>query len=172
MNLLSHFLCHCLHLRWVGAALAVCVVAGGPGLAVAAPATPAQVFEQYLAAVKAQDKAAVAALIADEVERNDFPACRPEMSHKQCLMLYIDATVLSQSGQITVLDTQVQGDTVSANLALRSELTRRAGVERVLGVDVVRVREGRIVAFRFVPDFSDPPTRRFFATLGIGPGAH
>jgi len=144
------------------------------GLAVAAHAqtAPDQVFQQYLAAVKAHDKAAVEALIADDVERSDFPACRPEMSNKQCLSLYIDATVLSQAGEITVLRTQVEGDTVRATLELRSALTRRAGVERALGTDEVRVRQGRIVAFRFVPDFADEPTRRFFASLGIGPGAH
>ena len=144
------------------------------GLAVAAVAqtAPDQVFQQYLAAVKANDKAAVEALIADDVERSDFPACRPEMSNKQCLSLYIDATVLRQAGEITVLRTQVEGDTVRATLELRSALTRRTGVERAVGTDEVRVRQGRIVAFRFVPDFADEPTRRFFASLGIGPGAH
>jgi hypothetical protein len=144
------------------------------GLAVAAVAqtAPDQVFQQYLAAVKANDKAAVEALIAEDVERSDFPACRPEMSNKQCLSLYIDATVLRQAGEITVLRTQVEGDTVRATLELRSALTRRAGVERAVGIDEVRVRQGRIVAFRFVPDFADEPTRRFFASLGIGPGAH
>jgi len=144
------------------------------GLAVAAVAqtAPDQVFQQYLVAVKANDKAAVEALIADDVERSDFPACRPEMSNKQCLSLYIDATVLRQAGEITVLRTQVEGDTVRATLELRSALTRRAGVERAVGIDEVRVRQGRIVAFRFVPDFADEPTRRFFASLGIGPGAH
>lgn len=153
------------------AALAAALMSG---LAVAAHAqtAPDQVFQQYLAAVKAHDKAAVEALIADDVERSDFPACRPEMSNKQCLLLYIDATVLSQAGEITLLRTQVQGDTVRATLELRSTLTRRAGVERALGTDEVRVRQGRIVAFRFVPDFADEPTRRFFASLGIGPGAH
>lgn len=141
-------------------------------LPAAAQTSPEQVFQQYLAAVKVHDKTAVEALIADDVERSDFPACRPEMSNKQCLSLYIDATVLSQAGEITVRRTQVEGDTVRATLELRSALTRRAGVERALGTDEVRVRQGRIVAFRFVPDFADEPTRRFFASLGIGPGAH
>ncbi|MDD0809227.1 nuclear transport factor 2 family protein [Curvibacter sp. RS43] len=158
--------------RTLRAALAACTAALVAGLAlpVAAQTAPEEVFQQYLAAVKAQDKAAVADLIADEVERSDFPACRPEMSNKQCLLFYIDATVLSQAGEITVLRTQVDGDTVRATLALRSQLTRRAGVERALGTDEVRVRQGRIVAFRFLPDLADEPTRRFFASLGIGPG--
>ena len=151
---------------------ALTALAAGLGLPAAAQTAPEQVFQQYLAAVKAHDKAAVEALIAEDVARSDFPACRPEMSNKQCLSLYIDATVLSQAGEIRVLRTQVQGDTVHATLELRSALTRRAGVERARGTDEVRVRQGRIAAFRFVPDFADEPTRRFFGSLGIGPGAH
>lgn len=34
------------------------------------------------------------------------------------------------------------------------------------------VRDGRIVAFRFVPDFKDEATATFFGTLGIGPRAN
>lgn len=55
----------------------------------------------------------------------------------------------------------------------RAVFTRyeQAGVERVVGNDVLRIVYGRIHAFRFVPDVKDAPTATFFGTLGIGPKA-
>jgi ketosteroid isomerase-like protein len=134
-------------------------------------ASPSAVFDRYVAAVHAGDMAAVRALIGPEVERSDFAGCRPEMDNPSCLAHYIEATVVAPRARLTELRRRVDGDTVSAELEVRSPLYRMTGVERIVGRDLVRVRDGRIVAFRFVPDFSDDATAVFFGTLGIGPRA-
>jgi ketosteroid isomerase-like protein len=145
------------------------VVAGGSG-AMAAD-LPGAVFDRYVAAVHAGDMAAVRALISPDVERSDFVGCRAEMDNPTCLAHYIEATVVKPKARVTERSRSVQGDTIDAVLEVRSPLYTQAGVERILGRDIVRVRDGRIAAFRFVPDFADEPTAVFFGTLGIGPRA-
>jgi hypothetical protein len=134
-------------------------------------APPAAVFDRYLAAVHAADMPAVRALISPEVERSDFIGCRPEMDNAACLAHYIEATVVKPRARLTELRRGVDGDTVDALVEVRSPLYTQAGLERIVGRDIVRVRDGRIVGFRFVPDFSDEATAAFFGTLGIGPRA-
>jgi predicted RND superfamily exporter protein len=132
---------------------------------------PADVFKRYVAAANAGDMTAIRDLIAADVERSDFVGCSLEMDNPSCLLHYIQSTVVGPKGNIQVLDLQVSGDVVTATLELRSALAARAGVERVVGCDVVRVADGLIKAFRFVPDFSDESTAAFFGSLGIGPRA-
>lgn len=136
-----------------------------------AQSTPDEVFNRYVQQVNAGDMAAVRDLIADQVARSDFVGCTDDMNNKECLGFYIDTTVVSQHGRIHVLHSERHGDEVRATLELRTDGMRRAGVERVVGTDVVRVREGRIVSFHFVPAFGDDQTATFFAMLGIGPKA-
>lgn len=133
--------------------------------------SPAAVFDRYVSAVHAGDMAAVRTLIAVDVERSDFPGCRPEMGNAACLALYIEATVVKPGATITERRRSVDGDTVTADLEVRSPLYARAGAERIVGRDVLRVRDGLIRSFRFIPDFADEPTAVFFGSIGIGPRA-
>jgi hypothetical protein len=149
--------------------MALSIVAASPG-AWAADA-PDTVFDRYVAAVHAGDMVAVRTLIAPDVERSDFVGCRPEMDNPTCLAHYIEATVVRPKAQLTVVRRRLDGDTVTADLEVRSPLYTQAGAERILGQDIVRVRNGLIHGFRFVPNFGDEPTAVFFGTLGIGPRA-
>jgi hypothetical protein len=133
--------------------------------------TPDAVFDRYVTAVHAGDMAKVRTLIAPDVERSDFVGCRPDMDNPACLAHYIEATVVRPKAQFAVMRRQLDGDTVTAVLEVRSPLYTQAGVERIVGTDIVRVRNGLIQSFRFVPDFADEPTAVFFGTLGIGPRA-
>jgi predicted SnoaL-like aldol condensation-catalyzing enzyme len=143
------------------------------GLANAAqPATPTAVFEQYVQAVHAADMAAVRALIASDVERSDFVGCTPQMDNPACLAFYIEQTVVKPRAQLKVISVQLRGDELHARLEVRSELYRKtAGVERIVGTDVLRITDGKIHAFRFIPDFNDEATASFFASIGIKPPA-
>jgi hypothetical protein len=151
-------------------AVAAATFAGGAGAAPVS-AAPGEVFDRYLAAVHAADMPAVRALIAPDVERSDFAGCRPEMDNPACLAHYLAVTVVEPRARLTVLQRQVQGDTVTARVEVRSSLYTAAGVDRIVGQDVLRAQGGLIHAFRFVPDFGDAQTVKFFGTLGIGPGA-
>jgi hypothetical protein len=149
------------------AALCAACAATGP----APTPLPAEVFDRYVSAVHAGDMQAVRALISPEVERSDFVGCRPEMDNPTCLAHYVETTVVKPRARVTERSRSVQGDTLVADLEVRSPLYSQAGVERIVGRDIVRVRDGRIVSFRFVPDFADESTARFFGALGIGPRA-
>lgn len=133
--------------------------------------TPDAVFDRYVSAVHAADMAAVRTLIAPDVERSDFVGCRPEMDNPAGLMHYIEATVVRPGAKLTVVSRRLEGDTVITDLEVRSPLYTKAGAERIVGQDIVRVRNGLIHNFRFVPNFRDEPTAVFFGTLGIGPRA-
>jgi predicted SnoaL-like aldol condensation-catalyzing enzyme len=133
--------------------------------------SPDTVFDRYVTAVHAADMASIRALIAPDVERSDFVGCRPEMDNPACLAHYIEATVVGPKAQLSIVRRQLDGDAVTVELEVRSPMYAQAGVERIVGRDIVRVRDGLIRAFRFVPDFADEPTAVFFGTLGIGPRA-
>lgn len=154
--------------RWIAPALALAALPAWP--AQAAPG-PAEVLQRYLVAANTGDMPAVRSLIAPDVERSDFVGCTPDMDNAACLAFYIETTVVAPHGQLTLLRSDVAGDTVTAWLTLRSDLTRHVGVERVAGRDVLRVANGQIRSFRFVPDFDDDATAVFFGSLGIGPRA-
>jgi hypothetical protein len=149
--------------------LGLSIVASASGAGAAE--SPDAVFDRYVAAVHAGDMATVRALIAPDVERSDFVGCRPEMDNPACLAHYIEATVVKPQAKLTVVKRRTDGDTVTADLEVRSPLYTQAGAERIVGQDIVRVRNGLIQSFRFVPNFRDEPTAVFFGTLGIGPRA-
>lgn len=131
--------------------------------------TAQEVFARYVQAVHTRDIEAVRALISERVERSDYAGCHPEMDNKACLVHYIQQTVINVNGRFTVLREEMHGDTFHAELEVRSEAAALAGVERIVGTDIVRVTDGLIVGFRFVPHFSDEQTATFFGRLGIGP---
>lgn len=124
------------------------ILLGSAASALAAP-SPAEVFNSYVIAANAGDMEAIRELIAADVERSDFVGCSPEMDNPSCLLGYIEATVVTPKGHISVLNTQVAGDVVTATLELRSALAKRVGVERILGKDIVRISDGQIKAFHF-----------------------
>jgi ketosteroid isomerase-like protein len=149
----------------LSALVAACATTSPP------PPSPSAVFDRYVAAVHSTDMVTIRALISPDVERSDFVGCRPEMDNASCLAHYVETTVVKPHARVTERNRSVQGDTVVADLEVRSPLYTQAGVERILGRDIVRVRDGRIVSFRFVPDFTDDATANFFGKLGIGPRA-
>lgn len=159
------------HLSAVALTLALAACATGPAQPPTAAASPQAVLDRYVAAANAGDMATIGQLISPQVARSDFVGCTPAMDNPSCLAHYIRATIVAPQAQIQVIRSVTEGDTVRATLHVQSALYRKAGVERIVGDDVLRVQAGQIVDFRFVPDFADEPTRRFFATLGIGPGA-
>lgn len=134
-------------------------------------ATPGEVFDRYVLAVHDADMDTIRSLIAPDVERSDYIGCTPLMDNPTCLAHYIAVTVVEPKARLTEIQRTVEGETISVDLELRSPLYTKAGVDRIVGRDVLRVHDGLIRSFRFVPDFGDESTAVFFGSLGIGPRA-
>jgi hypothetical protein len=136
--------------------------------------SPKAVLDAYLAGVNGGDMHAVEALIAPHPGRPPRNFCPAEMPDRECLLSYLEQTVVTQHTQLLPLKTTAAGSTVVVTLEVRNDLTRAAGVERFTGTDHIKVNHGKIVDFAFVPDSTDPQTVRFFkymrSTLNSRPG--
>lgn len=123
----------------------------------------AALFAQYVRVVNAGDVAGLRAMIADDVERSDYRACTAAISNKDCLMLYIETTVIRQHGHIEATESfGIDGGTIYGGLILKSDTIRAAGSERAHGIDMIKVRDGKIAGLKFLPNLQDPQTRKFF----------
>lgn len=128
-----------------------------------APTDHAALFAKYTKIVNAGDVAGLRAMISDDVERSEYRACTPAMSNKDCLMLYIETTVIKEHGNIEETGSfGVDGDTLYGGLVLKSDRIRAAGSKRALGIDKIKVKDGKIVGLKFLPNLQDPQTKRFF----------
>jgi hypothetical protein len=113
--------------------------------------------------VNAGDVAGLRTMISDEVERSDYRACTAAMSNKDCLMLYIENTVLKQHGRIEATESfGVDGNTLYGGLVLQSDTIRAAGSQRAFGIDRIRIKDGKISGLKFLPNLQDTQTRKFF----------
>jgi hypothetical protein len=104
----------------------------------------------------------VDALLAAHAATPPFFPCPAGQTGRACLVTYLNVTVISRHTRFKTIGVRVVGETVFAQLEVRNDLTRAAGVERFKGVDRVTVRNGTIVAFAFLRDLHDPQTAKFF----------
>jgi hypothetical protein len=133
-------------------------------LAASAQATDAAaLFARYVQVVNAGDKSGLRALISEDVERSPYRGCTAAMSNRDCLIAYIANTVLDRHGHIKPTDSYgVDGDTIYAGLELRSDVIRAAGVERVFGIDKIKIKNNQITGLAFLPNLQDAQTRTYF----------
>src|SRR5215472_1248714 len=133
---------------------------------------PAGVFQQYERAINRGDIDAVMSLFADNVKAavvtNPWKGMRYDKP-SDCVKAYISDTVITPHGRLKSIRIAVAGDWVYAPLELRSDLVTTRGLERIVGIDELEVRDNRIVSFRFIPDHTDPQTQSFFAQVLAAP---
>jgi hypothetical protein len=128
-----------------------------------APADLAALFAKYTKIVNAGDVDGLRAMISDDVERSSYRGCTPAMSNKDCLTFYIQTTVIKNHGTIEETGSfGVDGDTIYGGLVLKSDVIRAAGSKRVLGIDEIKVKDGKIVGMKFLPNLQDPQTTKYF----------
>jgi hypothetical protein len=150
--------------RIVASLLSVLLTASWPVDAQTSAATDLHaLFVRYVRAVNAGDKSAVRDLISESVERSSYRGCKPELSNRDCLLLYIVNTVIDKHGAIKETESfGVDGDTLYGGLELRSDMVRAAGAQRAMGIDKIRFKDDQIVALTFLPNLNDVQTRKFF----------
>jgi hypothetical protein len=129
----------------------------------AANTDPYELFAKYVKVVNAGDKAGLRDLISEQVERSSYRGCKPELSNRDCLLLYIVTTVINQHGAIKETPFfGVDGDTLYGGLELRSDTVRAAGSERAMGIDKIKFKDNKITGLAFLPNIGDAQTKKFF----------
>jgi hypothetical protein len=78
------------------------------------------------------------------------------------IKMYIHETVISQNGHITVIDVIETGNTVMAQIELRSDRIKKAGFDRILGIEKFTIDNQKIKGFEFNMNLDDPETKAFF----------
>jgi len=97
--------------------------------------------------------------ICDEVECVGKDAFRNYLEH------YVD-----QNARFTITSCEVSGDTVATTLELAYDVTRAAGVDRIIGGSTYEIEGDKIVAVRNLPtDMTDPQTAQFVRFFLAGP---
>lgn len=130
---------------------------------------PKSIMEAYAYYINAGDLESVIALFDDsvavpELVRQLFPAA----TGKDVMRRYIGESVISQNGKLELLRTAVSDDGWAyGDLTLSSDMVRQFGQERIYGIDQLRVRDGKVVDFKFLPNILDLQTRAYYVNMGI-----
>jgi hypothetical protein len=99
-------------------------------------------------------------LLTDDATLGAWTYClTPCRGHAAIRRQLDDHTILHD--QSTPLDVQVVGDRIVARRELRSDGTRRAGVDRIIVRDDFRIRGGRIAVAEMLLDLRDPLTATY-----------
>ncbi|HZO30521.1 MAG TPA: nuclear transport factor 2 family protein [Chloroflexota bacterium] len=130
---------------------------------VAAQMSPMEVYQKYLDAYRRGDVAGIVALFSDDAVFVGGGGCRPTPCVGQAAIRAAYQNQFTGHYQLTLLDAQVDGETIRWRASVQNEATHAAGVARIITTGTTEVRDGKIVALRGLPDPSDPETATFVA---------
>jgi ketosteroid isomerase-like protein len=120
------------------------------------------VVQRYYDARNRGDVAEAMSVIAPEATYNTGP-CTPQCVGAADIQKREVENGIAGGNQYTVLTATLSGMRVTVRLEIRSNLGRRAGVERFINDVTAEVQDGKIVAYSGVLDVSDPQTATFQA---------
>ena len=127
----------------------------------------ATVVQRFFEARNRYDVEATLALVTDDFRFVGGPNCTPASPclGREGLRAHLQ-TFTATRAQVTIVGApQVSGTTVVVRYELRDELTRRAGVERMVATATIEVRGNQLASHVGVPDASDPQTAQYLAFL-------
>jgi limonene-1,2-epoxide hydrolase len=117
------------------------------------------VVEAYKQALMQLDGPAVAALFDDNIILSNFG--ETAKGKAEAIALLGEAIAAHPHLSVTLGDTVYVLNTAIEREAFSSDVTRAAGVSRVMGIETIVVLNGKIVSYTAVPDLNDPETVRF-----------
>jgi hypothetical protein len=128
------------------------------------PTDPLAVVQRFYAALNAEDQAAALDLVADDVYVPNNKTRPPgQVCHGKAPVELDINQGIQASARYTVVDPQLMGATVTANVERRFANLQAAGVERLLAKLTVEIRDGKITTYQNVDDDTDPQTAAFYA---------
>ena len=139
----------------------------GAAPTVAAQDAPATVVQRFIDTRNRYDVEGTLALVTDDFRFVGGPACTAANPcvGRDGLRANLQEFVANRAQATIVGAPQVSGTTVVVRIEVRSDLIRRAGVERVVNTVTLEVRGNQLASHVAVPDANDAQTAQFLAFL-------
>ena len=155
-------------------ALAVIAALLAP-VARAQDADPAAIFGEFVDAVNEGDVDAALSLFTEDATWIRGGRCPPGACAGQAAIRTELEKDIADHHRIDIIDVEVTGSTLTARVELRTDATRKAGIDRAIQIFTVAFEGNKISALQVRPDFTDPETaelrNRMLPTTGGGPGS-
>jgi hypothetical protein len=130
----------------------------------ATPADPAEPYRRWVEYGNRGDVEGQVRLLTDDATLSAWSFCLSPCRGRAAIRHQLEEQTILHD-QSTPVDVQAVGDRITARRELRSDGTRRAGVERIILLDEFRVRGGKIAAAAMPMDPRDPPTATYLEFL-------
>ena len=106
------------------------------------------------------DVDAALALYADDAVLEGFPACNSFCRGKAAIRKALERRV-EEKVTATAVASYPSGNVITTRNEVRTNGTRKAGVERVVRWDILEAKDGKIVSVRILFELSDAETARY-----------
>jgi len=128
---------------------------------VLAQGDPLSAARRYVDAVNRGDVTEIVALFTDDATVSHGRICTPPCVGDLGAVRRQYEQDVASAVQLTIVDSQVSGNTVSIRIELRGIPMRAAGVDRIVGTDTIEVRGDKIASLRYTSDVNDPQTAKY-----------
>src|SRR5713101_3962909 len=122
---------------------------------------PGAVARRYVEAVNRGDVTAIVVPFTDDATVAHGRVCTPPCVADPAAVRRQYEQDVANGVKLTIVDSQVSGNTVAIRMELVSIPMRAAGVDRIVGTDTIEVRGDKITSLRFAPDLNDSQTAKF-----------
>jgi hypothetical protein len=122
---------------------------------------PAAVARRYVEAVNSGNVTSIVALFTDDATVAHGRVCTPPCVADPAAVRRQYEQDVANRVKLTIVDTEVSGNTVALRMELFVNAMRAAGVDRIIGTDTIEVRGDKISSLRFAPDLNDLQTAKF-----------
>jgi hypothetical protein len=122
---------------------------------------PLSVARRYVDAVNHGDVTQIVALFTADATVAHGRVCTPPCVGDLAAVRRQYEQDIANGVKLTIIGSEVSGNTVSIRIELRGTAMPAAGVDRIVGTDTLEVRGDKIAALRFMADLNDPQTAKF-----------
>lgn len=128
------------------------------------PLPPADVYELWVGAQNRGDVATQVSLLREDARLVAWSFCLTTCTGRAAIRRELENQALL-GGESPPPTPTIAGTTITARRELRSEATRRAGVERIILLDRFETRDGKIATASMRLDLEDALTATFYEFL-------
>lgn len=127
-------------------------------------ANPIEVQQKFNAALSKGDVAGALAFFSDDGVFEALGCPEGGCKGKSAVKGAIEG-VVAQHGRFTILSSKASGDTATSRMEAELDVIKAAGVQRIIVIATLEMRDGKMVLMRPLPDASDPQTAKFLEFL-------